>query len=83
MCNEWQRFIWKTFQKNLSWRAKVEKENISDTKASLLIIDLDIKDRKNSSKFYDKRFEIVRISFFNSNIPSKVFILILVLRNFV
>ena len=40
-------------------------------------IDLQIKDNKISAKLYDKLdsspFEIVRISSFNSNIPSKIF----------
>ena len=55
---------------------ELRNEIVSSTKASFLEIDEKIKDNKVSAKLTGKLgpfpIEIVRISFFNSNMPSKI-----------
>ena len=55
----------------------LKKENIDNSNASFLDLAIEIKDNKFSTKLYDKRdafpFDIVRMPFRSSNIPSKIF----------
>ena len=56
---------------------ELKKETICDKKASFLDLAIDIEDGKFKTKLYDKRdafpFDIVRMPFRSSNIPSKMF----------
>ena len=55
----------------------LNRENDSDTHATFLDMDIKIENNQLITKMYDKResydFEIVRLPFKNSNMPSKMF----------
>ena len=56
---------------------ELKKENVVNTKTSFLELDIQISDRRFSTKLYDKRdafgFHISRLPFKDSNIPHRMF----------
>ena len=67
----------KSFHEIYPPEMEVKKENEEDTAASYLELGMAIKDKKVTSKLYDKRdafnFSVVRLPYKCSNIPSKMF----------
>ena len=56
---------------------ELKKENLVNTKATFLDLDISIVNKQFKTKLYDKRdnfsFSIVRLPFLSSNMPSKMF----------